>query len=516
MNGRTFSLTTLALVALTAAAEARSQMPGDRAAPAPEAAKPIQLAQAREVEIFIDQYGREVIVDAWTGEVIAVRPRGQFAPGPAERRRARAQELRGETYERRMTLGETLQRELEAHLGTREPPPDYEGAQDYRRRQRELYPREGYPAERFPDAPMIEEYETVPEYGPESAGRAPLGPAPVQRAPLDAPIIQPEDRRELPPMGQDGQFAGVPEEGSQTIIDETRPGEPAVVPPLGGSGASENVAKIQVLLDRMALSPGVVDGRMGDNVNKAISAYRDKTGSALRTYDQKSIDEALEATGGPAFTEYEITPVDAAGPYVASVPEDYGEKAKLDRLSYTSVTEALAERFHMDENYLKALNPGVNFNRPGTIIKVANSAPAIKGEVTRIIADKGRKQVRAYDAAGKLVAAYPATIGSQDTPSPSGTVTVERIAFDPEYTYNPKINFKQGQNDKVLKIPPGPNGPVGSIWIALSKPTYGIHGTPEPSKIGKTFSHGCVRLTNWDATELAGMVKKGTVVEFVE
>jgi lipoprotein-anchoring transpeptidase ErfK/SrfK len=270
------------------------------------------------------------------------------------------------------------------------------------------------------------------------------------------------------------------------------------------------------LLDRMGLSPGVIDGRMGDNVNKAISAYRDKTGSALRTYDAKAIDEALAASGGTAFMDYEITAVDAAGPYVASVPEDYSEKAKLDRLSFTSVTEALAERFHMDENYLKALNPGVNFNRPGTIIKVVRTAPAIKAEVTRIVADKGRKQVRAYDAAGKLVAAYPATIGSQDTPSPSGTVTVERIAFDPQYTYNPKINFKQGQNDKVLTIPPGPNGPVGSIWIALSKPTYGIHGTPEPSKIGKTYSHGCVRLTNWDAAELAGMVKKGTVVEFLD
>jgi lipoprotein-anchoring transpeptidase ErfK/SrfK len=506
MNARTFSLTTLALIALTATAEARGQAPGER--PATATSGQIQLAQANEVEIYIDQYGREVLVDAWSGEVIAIRPRERFQPPPAERRRARAEELRGDTYERRITLGEALQREIEAHLGLREPPPDYERAREFRQRQRDLYPREGYPLERFPDAPVI------PEYDPEIAGRPSLGPAPVERAPLGEPVL-PEGRGVVPLPEEDGQFAGLPEEARPTIED-LRPGEQAVVPPLGGKGASEDVAKIQILLDRMALSPGVIDGRMGDNVNKAISAYKLKTGSALRTYDPKSVDEALEANGGPAFIEYEITPVDAAGPYVASVPEDYSEKAKLDRLSYTSVTEALAERFHMDENYLKALNPGVNFNRPGTIIKVANARPAIKGEVARIIADKGKKQVRAYDAAGKLVAAYPATIGSQDTPSPTGTVTVERIAFDPEYTYNPKINFKQGQNDKVLKIPPGPNGPVGSIWIALSKPTYGIHGTPEPSKIGKTYSHGCVRLTNWDAAELAGMVKKGTVVEFVE
>ncbi|MER2634604.1 MAG: L,D-transpeptidase, partial [Rhizobiaceae bacterium] len=186
------------------------------------------------------------------------------------------------------------------------------------------------------------------------------------------------------------------------------------------------------------------------------------------------------------------------------------------RMSFTSTAEMLAERFHMDEAYLKALNPDANFNRPGTIIKVANVGKPAAGAVKRIVADKGNKQVRAYDAAGKLLVAYPATIGSSDTPSPTGVHAVSRIAFDPEYTYNPKLNFKQGDNDKVLTIPPGPNGPVGSIWIALDKPTYGIHGTPEPSKIGKTESHGCVRLTNWDAAELAKMVSPGVNVEFVE
>ena len=151
-----------------------------------------------------------------------------------------------------------------------------------------------------------------------------------------------------------------------------------------------------------------------------------------------------------------------------------------------------------------------------SIAATASPGKPKTGSVERIVADKTRKQVRAYDVDGNLVAAYPATIGSTDTPSPSGTVKVERIALDPQYTYNPKINFKQGENDKVLTIPPGPNGPVGTVWIALSKPTYGIHGTPEPSRIGKTNSHGCVRLTNWDATELAKMVKPGIFVQFID
>jgi lipoprotein-anchoring transpeptidase ErfK/SrfK len=201
---------------------------------------------------------------------------------------------------------------------------------------------------------------------------------------------------------------------------------------------------------------------------------------------------------------------------VASIPEDYAHKAQLPSMAYTSVTEMLGEKFHIDENYLKEINPGVNFNQPGSVVKVPNLGKPVRAKVARIIADKGRKQVRGYDESGKLVVAYPSTIGSSDNPSPSGIVQVERIAINPNYTYNPKINFKQGNNDKVLTIPPGPNGPVGTVWIALSKPTYGIHGTPEPSKIGKTSSHGCVRLTNWDAEELAKLVKAGVTVEFSE
>ncbi|MBO6717613.1 MAG: L,D-transpeptidase [Rhizobiaceae bacterium] len=442
----------------------------------------------RRAESYIDQYGREVIYDPETGRVIAIVPRGERRyVTPSERRETRRRELgRDEIRTERVPLGERLRRELEVHLGLREPPDGtFEG--------RTPEPDYARPREEFPVAPRL------PGVAPrDHVDRMPLG--------------EPDERSEEP----DEQIAAVPDEEPEVGTAPPVIVEPGVDPSLTGRGASEAVAKIQVLLDRAGLSPGVIDGRMGDNVNKAISAYREKTGQSLRTYDPDSIDEELARTGGPAFVEYTITSVDAAGPYVASVPDDYGEKARLERLSFTSVPEALAERFHMDEAYLKALNPGADFSRPGTIIRVVNPGTPLSGTVGRIVADKSAKQVRVFDVSGKLLAAYPATIGSADTPSPSGTVTVSRIAFDPEYTYNPKVNFRQGANDRVLTIPPGPNGPVGSIWIALSKPTYGIHGTPEPSKIGKTFSHGCVRLTNWDATELAKMVTEGVTVEFVE
>jgi lipoprotein-anchoring transpeptidase ErfK/SrfK len=287
-------------------------------------------------------------------------------------------------------------------------------------------------------------------------------------------------------------------------------------PALGPIISTEAVAQLQIALDRAGASPGVIDGRFGENVRKALVAYKEITGHDLDTGNAQAIKKALETTGGPAFKNYTITNADAAGPYVASVPADYGAKAKLDRLGYASVSEMLAERFHMDEEYLKRLNPGANFSRPGTIIRVANVGEPAKGKVARIVANKKLSEVFAYDADGKLIASYPATIGSTDTPSPSGTVKVESVTLDPTYTYNPKVNFKQGKNDHVLTIPPGPNGPVGSVWIALSKPTYGIHGTPDPDKIGKTSSHGCVRLTNWDAQELAAMVKPGVWVQFVD
>ncbi len=168
----------------------------------------------------------------------------------------------------------------------------------------------------------------------------------------------------------------------------------------------------------------------------------------------------------------------------------------------------------MDVDLLKALNPGASFTT-GESIRVAAYGPDLAGEVLRIEADKSLRQVRAYGEDDRLIAAYPATIGSEDNPSPTGSHLVEGVAPMPEYTYNPKVNFQQGDNTSVLTIPPGPNGPVGSMWIDLSEPSFGIHGTPEPSLIDKTASHGCVRLTNWDANELAKMVKPGVPVDFV-
>lgn len=462
-------------------------VPGGEAQATKHSETGIVVAQNGDYEVYFDGKGNRVIVDSFTGKVVAIQP-------PQTRFDQRA--LRAEQRRRDMLQGTDDDR---YYLD------DPEDMARFRRKRMEEE-NGGY----FPPIDEQDPYgngsvQTVPPddgtYG--EAYPEPQAPSDVQRrklmpGPLDQASIEP---------------------APDIIIEPTQPannGPAAKVNPSLALGAREDIAALQILLDRAGASPGVVDGRFGSNVDKALAAYREITGVQLRTTDTVGITEALANSGGDAFAHYTITAEDAAGPYVASIPVDYSEKAQLDHMSFTTVTEALAERFHMDENYLKALNPEANFNRPGTIIKVANFGRLVSTPVAHILADKGLKQVRAYDASGKLVAAYPATIGSTDTPSPSGTHAVSRIALDPNYTYNPKLNFKQGENDKVLTIPPGPNGPVGSVWIALDKPTYGIHGTPDPSKIGKTESHGCVRLTNWDARELAKLVKPGVTVEFVD
>jgi lipoprotein-anchoring transpeptidase ErfK/SrfK len=273
-----------------------------------------------------------------------------------------------------------------------------------------------------------------------------------------------------------------------------------------------SIAKLEILLDRVGASPGVIDGFDGENLRKAVAAYEIMLGKHPDGVASPGLLSSLEP-GNPVMTTYTVVSDDTAG-LVSSIPTDYAAMAKMTALGYTSVAEELAERFHMDEDFLKLLNPGAKF-AVGETIHVADPGPDKQGTVTLIQADKAARQVRAYDADGKLLAAYPATIGSEDTPSPTGSYSIAVIVHNPTYTYNPNVNFKQGDNNQVLTIPPGPNGPVGSTWMGLSRPTYGIHGTPEPSLIDKTASHGCVRLTNWDAHELAGMVAKGVRVDFV-
>ncbi|MDR9763825.1 L,D-transpeptidase family protein [Rhizobium redzepovicii] len=275
------------------------------------------------------------------------------------------------------------------------------------------------------------------------------------------------------------------------------------------------IVRLQVLLDRAGASPGVIDGLAGENVNKAVAGFEAMNNLPVDGRPDPDVVSRLEEDAPiPIVESYVVSAGDAKG-LVDRIPEDYGEKAKMQSLGYTSVAEKLSERFHMGIDLVNALNPASQF-APGDMVWVVNPGPPRKGKVKRIEADRKTGQVLAYAEDGALLAVYPATIGSEDNPAPSGKHKVKGVARMPVYRYDPKRNFKQGKNDKVLTIPKGPNGPVGTVWIDLTEPTYGIHGTPEPKLIDKVGSHGCVRLTNWDVEELAGMVKPGILVDFVD
>lgn len=294
--------------------------------------------------------------------------------------------------------------------------------------------------------------------------------------------------------------------GADVSVLET--GRPAEAKPLPDPA----IIRLQVLFDRAGASPGVIDGLDGANLKKAIAAFEAMQGLPVDgKFDQ---DVAMRLNDGQqVIGPYKVEPDDLAD-LVEAIPQDYALQAKMQYLGYTSVEEKLSERFHMDIDLLRTLNPGSKFASGETIAVAIVGAPRT-GAVKRIEARRDTGEVIAFAEDGSIIAAYPATIGSQDNPSPEGRHKINGVARSPKYEYNPKVNFQQGKNEKKLTLPSGPNNPVGSVWIDLSEPTYGIHGTPEPSKIDKAGSHGCVRLTNWDVEELASMVKPRVEVDFV-
>lgn len=282
-------------------------------------------------------------------------------------------------------------------------------------------------------------------------------------------------------------------------------------------GQSPTMVKLQILLDRAHVSPGVIDGYEGDNVSKALAAYEEMNGLEADGALDQEVWAMLTESGAPVVEAYTITEEDVSRDFVNPTPDDYAELAELESVPYQTPLEMLGERFHMDQDLLTAMNPDADFGSAGQTILVAAPGGKAETEVARIVANKSRRALEIYNEAGDMVLFYPATIGSDETPSPTGTHEVRAVAPEAAYYYNPSVNFQQGDNSEPLEIPAGPNNPVGGVWIDLTEDTYGIHGTSDPASISKTASHGCVRLTNWDARELADLLIGGGVpVEFTE
>jgi lipoprotein-anchoring transpeptidase ErfK/SrfK len=277
--------------------------------------------------------------------------------------------------------------------------------------------------------------------------------------------------------------------------------------------------KAQILLDRAGFSPGAIDGRGGDNFANALRAFQKKNALNETGKVDKDTWTKLAQDNQPVLIEYAISAADLKGPFADDIPAKYQDKAKLKRLDYTSATEMLAERFHMDQEFFEELNRGKALDKAGAAILVANvnlKPVALGAKATKLEVDKQSNIVRIVAKDGSLLSTYPASVGSDEKPAPSGTLKVIRVARNPTYTYDPEFKFRGVKANEKLHIAAGPNNPVGLVWIALDQKSYGIHGAAEPSKVGKVDSHGCVRMTNWDALALAKIVRKGMPVEFVD
>ena len=349
----------------------------------------------------------------------------------------------------------------------------------------------------------------------------PVPPEPAEAPPADVPP-PPTDAQQIPPPPAEAQ---VPVQDEQMLperadLPPSPPAEP--LPPAQGPIAPDlrhdrtgfvGLLRAQVLLDRSWMSPGEVDGRNGTNTVRAIGGFQRVAGLPVTGVLDGETWAALEARG-PALVEYTLTEADVKGPFRPMPGSMYG-KSKLPALSYSSIGEALGEKFHIRPGALQQLNPGKDFAVAGTRIMVPNvgDIPRLP-QATRIVVSEAAKLLMLINPDGKVYAQFPVTTGSERDPLPIGEWELRSVAKDPHYNYNPKL-FKGAKPGPLATLPPGPNSPVGVMWMGLSKPHYGIHGTPEPGSISKTHSNGCIRMTNWSVLQVSNAVSRGTPVTLI-
>jgi lipoprotein-anchoring transpeptidase ErfK/SrfK len=303
-------------------------------------------------------------------------------------------------------------------------------------------------------------------------------------------------------------FSAVALYAAQITIDPGAVNNPAQEEIAFGASGS-GVLRAQILLARVHFSCGEIDGKFGSNLQKAVSAFQEQRKLPVTGALDAATWNALQSDLAPALISYTVTTEDLKDPFVP-IPSTLMAQAKLTYLGYASALEEMAEKFHSSPEVLRAINPGANFGEPGRQFTAPNVLVMPPPQAARIVVSKAESSVRAYDASGTLLAFYAATIGSEHDPLPLGEWKINGVARNPKFHYNAELFWDAKDATDKATLPPGPNNPVGLVWIDLSKDHYGIHGTPEPSRVGHADSHGCIRLTNWDALELATMVRPGT------
>lgn len=316
-----------------------------------------------------------------------------------------------------------------------------------------------------------------------------------------------------------GRTAHDPESWQQITADRVNNGPMFL--PLSGEVSGPSVLRVQILLDRALFSPGQMDGNYGKNTAKAVYFFQQSHNlPASARVDSATFSALVQAARAPKelVVRKTLTADDVKGPFI-TIPENVQAQAKLPCSCYNDLTEKLGESFHVSPDLLKKLNPGVNLNglQAGQAIEVPlvrDPNARANGQVAQIIVSGKGSYVQAQDASGHILYHFPSTLGSTYDPSPSGDYRVVNIEQNPVWHYQPQLLASASDTAHEAMVPGGPNNRVGDVWMALSAPHYGIHGTNKPETIGYATSSGCVRLTNWDAQFLSRRIRTGTPVHF--